>query len=225
MLVSHGSTLQKSVPMLSCHVHPECPWPGFLIRSSQTAAHGFCSPPNQEVMSKYILWLLRSCFVSLIYCFPAARKDASCDTEDLITLDGRHSGCGLPILDCKNDGLICTVMSLRDCNHTVKKYPNALYGQPVLFGHPSSGESVQGGYIYDNNSRWPLCTRRPSHMMSGHHLLVKIVQTEYGWPRPGHRLLFEETEVVPLSWSWWETNATQRTSSSWGSAVRPWSLP
>lgn len=72
MLLSHRSTLQRSVPMLSCHVHPECPWPGFLIRSSQTDAHGFCSPPNQEVMSKYILWLLRSCFAHIL--FPSSQE-------------------------------------------------------------------------------------------------------------------------------------------------------
>lgn len=146
MLVSHRSTFQMSVPMFSCHVHPECPWPSFLIRSSLTDAHGLCSSPNQEIMPSYILWLLRSCIVSFIYCFSAARKDASCATEDLTTLDGWHSGCGLPIHDCKNDALICTVMSLHDCNHTVKKCPNAPYGQPVLTGHPSSRDPVQGDY-------------------------------------------------------------------------------
>lgn len=120
VLVSHRGTFQTSVPMLSCHVHPDCPCPGFLIRSSQTDAHGFCSPPNQEIVPNSILWLLRDCFVSLIYCLPAARKDASCATEDLTTLDGWCRDCGLPIHNCKNDSLICTVMILQDCNYTVK---------------------------------------------------------------------------------------------------------
>lgn len=230
MLFSHRSTLQTSVQMLGCHVHPECAWPGFLTRSSQTDAHGFCSPPNQNMMPNCISWLFRSCRLGTIHVlsYSGSQRPAQ---------PGKLPAVPLKAWSLWKDDIFvaCTPMTVNWCtdlysdepyNPTVKSaqmpfmarqsYLDTHLLEPLYRETTAELVTVDDPFLPGGQTTrcWVL----------GRYLLRKVGQTEAELARLAKWLQFKEIEVVSLPWISLETAATQKISSSPGSAIRPWCL-